>query len=623
MKKYSIIFVLFLGLFIAPSCSDFMDYDPPTEISASAVWKDGILAEAYMYRIYFTFQDAGFAEETLASATDESMFIHGREFRQTMAGAVNDLQLGYIGKTQSGHQWQRLYQQIRSCNDFIENIDDAEFTNRSKEQLKGEAYFLRAYFYHRLTRAFAGVPLVLNLTSLSDDRETFLVPRSSYTECIDQVLSDLGQAETLLASRTFANTQKGRATAAAVKALRVRVLADAASDLHDEATATAHVGSIYSSYANKDLLFYSKGSRTDRWNAVKTAAKSMLDNPGSHAVPDYGGEGLTTEEKADAYWAQFNGDSPDHIFSRYFIFTKDESGTKFSLFNGPAGYHAWGGNVPTQNQVDAYAMEDGSPFDWNNPVHKAAPYKNREPRFYASIFYDGAQWIQRPEDYAKIDPSGRIQSGYYQMNPAQAESDFWAGMDTREGQGENWNATFTGYYVKKFVNPRDGHHANRINAVFPFIRFSEVYFDYIEACIELGDLAEAKTYLNNYRKNVNLPAVTTDNQAELRKIYQNERRLEFFFEEQRYWDMRRWLIAKDAPGLNSLKGVKVTATLKPGVTLAAGELYTHDETRWDYKYTVNDLSVEPRSFSDNKLYLMPFDFNELNRNKSLIQNPGY
>jgi len=621
MKKYSIILILSLGLFFASSCSDFMDYPPPTEISAGDVWTDGILAEAYMFRIYFTFQDAGFAEETLASATDESMFIHGREFRQTMAGAVNDLQLGYIGKTQSGHQWQRLYQSIRWCNDFIANIDAATFDNRDKNQLKGEAFFLRAYFYHRLTRAFGGVPLVTNLTTLQDDPASFQVPRSSYTDCINQVLSDLDQAEPLLAKYTFANTQKGRATVAAVKALRVRVLTDAASDLHDEPTATAH-SDIFASYKNKELLFYNKGSRADRWNAAKTAAKNLMDNPLGHALPTFGGDGLSVEDKAQAYWNQFNQDSPDHIFSRYFIFTKDESGTKFSLFNGPAGYHAWGGNVPTQDMVDAYSMADGTPFDWNNPAHKAAPYKNREPRFYACIFYDGAKWIPRPSDYAIADPTGTIETGYYQMNPSDSEAAYWPGMDTREGGGENWNATFTGYYIKKFVNPRDGLHSNRINAVFPFIRLTEVYYDYIEACIELGQLDEAKTYLNQIRHSVGMPDITSGNQAELRKIYQNERRKDFLFEEQRYWDMRRWLIAKGAPGLNSLKGVKVTATLKPGVTLAPGEKYSHDESKWNYTYTVNELTVEPRSFPD-KCYFMPIHRDEMNRNLKLIQNPGY
>lgn len=74
------------------------------------------------------------------------------------------------------------------------------------------------------------------------------------------------------------------------------------------------------------------------------------------------------------------------------------------VFNGPSGYHAWGGNTPVQDLVDAFAMEDGSKFDWNNAQHAAAPYSGREPRFYATIMYDGMQWIQRPSDYATNRP---------------------------------------------------------------------------------------------------------------------------------------------------------------------------------------------------------------------------
>ncbi len=618
MKRYSIIFVLFIG-FLLPSCNDYLDVAPLTEITASDLWKESGLAEAYMYDTYFCFQDAGFTEETMASATDEAMFVHGREFRQTMAGAVTDTQLGYFGKTQSGHQWDRMYKNIRNCNDFIENIDNAEFDDKYKVQLKGEAYFLRAYFYHRLSRGYGGVPLVLYVTQLDDDPETFQVTRSTYTETIDQVLSDISKAEELLKDRTFANTQKGRATLAAVKALKVRVLTDAASDLHDEAKATSRV-SVLASYGNKELLFYTKGSQADRYRNAKTAAKELMDNPLGHALPAYGGDGLTTEEKAEAIWKNFNSETADNIFSRYFINTKSESGTRFQLFNGPCGYHAWGGNVPTQDLVDAYLMADGSTFDWNNPAHKAAPFKNREPRFYASIFFDGAQWIQRPADYAVTDPSGRIQTGYYQLDPSQTEDKYWAGMDTRTGGGESWNGTMTGYYVKKFVNPRAGDHRNRVDCLFPFLRLTEVYYNYIEACIELGELDEAKSYLNKIRNSLGLPDVTTKDQATLRKIYQNERRLDFLYEEQRYWDTRRWLIAQDAPGLHKLEGIRVLASLKPGV--GAQARYEHDETRWNYKYERFTVAEEPRDFPE-KCYFLPFTRDETQRNLQLIQNPGY
>lgn len=617
MKK-NIVFLFSIFLLLTSACNhDFMDTKPQTEITADDIWKEAALAEAYMYDIYFTFQDAGFTEELQASACDESMFTHGREFRETNAGAVTDVNLGWFGKTQSGHQWARLYRNIRSCNDFIDNIGVATFDQSAKDQLKGEAHFLRAYFFHRLTRAFGGVPLTLTVTQLTDDPESFLVPRSSYNDCIGQILSDLDEASLLLANRTFANTQKGRATLAAVKALRVRVLTDAASDLHDQATATAKVP-ILASYSNPELLFYTVGDRIARWNAVKIAAKDLMDNPLGHTIPDFGGTGMTIEEKSNAIWLFFTKESPDHIFSRYFIDTKDESGTKMPLFNGPSGYHAWGGNTPVQDFVDAFAMADGSKFDWNNPAHKAAPYENREARFYATVFYDGSKWIQRPSDYAVTDPTGTIQTGYYQLNPA--SEDLWAGMDTRTGGGEAWNATYTGYYVKKFINPAEGDHRNKINCLFPFIRLSEVYMDYIEACIELNELDEAKTYLNPMRANLLLPPVTTADQAEFRQIYQNERRLDFFYEEHRYWDVRRWMIAPEAPGLNSLNGIRVTAHLKSGTPQQTR--YEHDTARWEYLYEVIPLTQEGRQWVD-KCYYLPIHRNEINRNDQLIQNPGY
>ena len=80
------------------------------------------------------------------------------------------------------------------------------------------------------------------------------------------------------------------------------------------------------------------------------------------------------EEKAQAIWRFFLAESADHIFSRYFIDTKDESGTKMPIFNGPSGYHGWGGNTPVQDLVDAFAMEDGSKFDWKNSQHANKPY---------------------------------------------------------------------------------------------------------------------------------------------------------------------------------------------------------------------------------------------------------
>lgn len=127
MKKANILCLLSVALLTVSCSTDFLDTKSQTEIMADDIWKEKSLAEAYMYDIYFAFQDAGFTEELQASACDEAMFTHGREFVETNAGAVTDVNLGWFSKTQSGHQWQRLYLNIRSCNDFIEHVDDATF----------------------------------------------------------------------------------------------------------------------------------------------------------------------------------------------------------------------------------------------------------------------------------------------------------------------------------------------------------------------------------------------------------------------------------------------------------------------------------------------------------------
>ena len=613
------IYILVISTIFLLSCGDILNTKSSVDLTPEDVWSESSLAEAYMYEIYFTFQDAGFTEELQASACDESLFTHGREFRETNAGAVTDINLGWFGKTESGHNFDRMYSKIRSCNEFIEKVGNADFSEEKRNQLKGEAYFLRAYFYHRLTRAFAGVPLQLKVTQLTDSPESFLIHRDSYTDCITQILDDLENASKYLADRTFENTEKGRATLAAVKGLKVRVLADAASDLHDESTACEKVP-IFKNYSNKEFLFYTKGTRAERWMEVKKAAADLLNNPMGHSIPTYGGEGLSVEEKAENIWNHFNYETPDHIFSRYFIDTKWESGTNMPLFNGPSGYHAYGGNTPIQSFVDAFLMEDGTKFDWGNQRMANEPYKNREPRFYAFILHDGMKWIDRPKDYQAIDPTGTIQTGYYQLVPNDKRGDYYSGMDTRSGGGETWNATYTGYYLKKFINPAEGDHRNKINCLFPFIRFTEVYMKYIEACIELGELDEAIKYLNVYRNNLGLPGVDSTDKDELRAIYQNECHLEFCFEEHRYWDIRRWMIAPTLEGITSLKGIEVIGTLKPGV--GKQERYEHDETRWNYQYNVISLANESRRWLD-KLYYLPFHRDEIFRNKNLIQNPGY
>jgi hypothetical protein len=263
--------------------------------------------------------------------------------------------------------------------------------------------------------------------------------------------------------------------------------------------------------------------------------------------------------------------------------------------------------------VDDYEMMDGTRFDWNNAAHKADPYVNRDPRFYASILYDGAPWKPRGRSE---DPANEIQTGTYFVGSTKV-----TGLDTRQGPIENWNGSFTGYYFRKFIDPdptlRDN--TGRQNIPWPYFRYTEAIFNYAEACLELGEEAEAKTWLNKIRFRVGMPALTESGDA-LKQRYRNERRIEMTFEEQRYFDVRRWMTASATLGRKT-SFIDITGTLKAGA--AAPVPYRKDKTKFDYIYKpVVNNDLENRVWVD-KMYYRPIQLGEVQRNTLLVQNPGY
>lgn len=267
--------------------------------------------------------------------------------------------------------------------------------------------------------------------------------------------------------------------------------------------------------------------------------------------------------------------------------------------------------------VDDYEMIDGSKFSWANPTEKYAPFKNRDPRFYASILYDGADWKPRNLVAPNADNANQIQTGQYESSPGK----MFAGLDTRASSIDAQNGSWTGYYIRKFIDPSPQviDNTGRQFYPWPFIRYTEIAFNYVETSLQLGHEYEAKTLINKIRFRAGMPAITLSGAA-LRDEYRNERRIELVFEEQRYHDVRRWMIAPATLG-RKLSYIKITATLKPGA--ASPSPYLHDETKYVYTYNpVIDNNQENRTWND-KMYYLPISASALAKNKKLIQNPGY
>ena len=616
-KSNKYLALLFAATFSFTSCNhEFLDTKPLGEVSESAVWSDIALSEAFVVGVYQGFGNGGFDEQMLASLTDEAIFTHpGRGITTITEARSNPADIGWVNGTLS---WNNMYSRIRAANIAISKLSDPNYPNKGAQadRLLGEAKFLRAYYSHQLLRYYGGFPIVDSPYTL--DAETFELPRNTFEECVNFIVNDLDESAALLAGKS---NIRGRANEVAALALKSRVLLYAASDLHDGPTAKAK-SSLHASFSNLEILAYPSGNRIERWQKAQAAAKAVLDKTTGNQMGL--SEPVSFEQGVQNYINNSmarNGGEKEIILGRYFINAKQENGGRQGLFNGPNGYNNWAGNTPVQNLIDDYEMMDGTKFDWNKPSHAATPYQNREPRFYASVLYDGAQWKPRSSANQARDPRGQIQTGTYEVTNASGEKVTHFGLDTRNSPIEDWNGSYTGYYFRKFIdaNPAIVDQNTWQEVPWPILRYTEAVLNYVEASIELGQEAEAKNWLNQLRYRVGLPAIT-ETGAALKQRYRNERRIEMAFEEQRYHDARRWMIAEETLGRKA-NGISITGTLKPGQSVS---IYRYDPTLYNYVYKVIEIDPgkENRKWLD-KMYYLPIHRDEMNRNSKLVQNPGY
>lgn len=586
---------LFSSLLITSCSNDLLEVEPLDELSQDAVWNDPLLAQDFVNGIYLKL-DNPFRKYMTAIYVDEA---HRRENSSVLN--FNNSQItadgleGWTGGNGPNKLvWEELYKNIRSCNIFFDNIEGMAFDDAAlKERMQGEVHFLRAYYYFTLTNLYGGVPLVTKTYALGD---TFSIERNSYADCINFIVGECDLASSLL-PETQTGDNNGRVTKGAALSLKARALLHAASDLHKP--------NVFSDYSNPELLGYTQGSETQRWTDAKNAAKAVIDL-GIYSL--YKGNPSPNDSISRNYTELFlSKDTEEDIWNRYFTPNTTDYVNNILLLNQPNGYHCQGNNIPLGELVDAFEMADGTKFNWENPDHATRPYQNRDPRFYANILYEGANWGVRPEDVIDIDPLGIIQVGTWQVwNSNENVIEEVYGLDSRKGPIEDWNSGHTGYYCRKFLDMDLRGQFDIQDVPYRYFRYAEILLNYAEACIELGEDDEARNTLNIIRKRVGMPNITESGEA-LRERYRNERRIELMYEEHRFWDVRRWLIGPEAYA--PVHGVKVLYELRPDKTTAKVP-------------TITPFLLEDRSW-DDKFYFFPIMRDELNRNEELVQNPGY
>lgn len=603
IKKYrAYIALIIIGELLLLSCSNDPFYAVPIEFnSAVTVFTDSMRAEQFINNAYtespadvtnsFNWLDGN---AMLASACDEAMHVQKNKTSPSAATRMSAGNWGpsnmrfYRSSDGAGEigAWMKWggYHGVRKANTALKYMYllPGNTTLRFRNRMKGEAYFLRARQHWYLFQKWGGIPYVRKAFEASDDVQ---VPRNTLKETVDFLVSDLDSAIMLLPQDPYDTPWEiGRADRGSCMALKAKILLYAASKLYNSSGMDG-TGNELVCYGSYDA---------NRWKLATEAAQEVIDL-GWYSLYNEGATGDIRYHNLFNAWGA-GTQNKELIHARLRGTNRDTESDNF-----PAGFtNSTGGTCPSQDLVDAYEMKDGTLFDWQNPTHAENPYANRDPRFYASIIYNQAK-------YAKF------------ANKTNYTFQTYVNGDNAKGE----TATETSYYLYKFMDYAESKPDVKKGGTFHNwmeLRYAEVLLMYAEAANEFGGpnfrVSGAKNpitpveALNLVRQRAGMPDVEVTflrrgialNQNNLRDFIYNERRIELAFENQRYYDVRRWMIIDSLP--QYIRGCKITKN--------SDNTFTYDPT----------IIVESKIF-EPKHYFFPIPQVEVNRNPQLVQNPGW
>lgn len=493
-------------LFMITGCKKLDSYLDKAESGGTTeeqVFSDYLQTQSYLANIYATGIGAGEwmpqTTFTYAAASDEGYCPYPRSYGPL---SFNN---GTLSPTNNPvDMWNGLYQNIRKVNRFLQNIDNVPTKNAAqvegKPRMKGEASFLRAWFYFELFKRYGAVPVIDRVLSIDDNLN---LPRNSVQEVVDFIVQNCNIASENLPA-TYLSTDLGKATKGAAMMLKARALLFAASPLHNP------------------------GNDPGKWKLAADAAKAVMD--------------LKVYSLDNNYKTLFHTrTSPEVIFqSTVNHVWKVTSQDWVRHTQPPSQGGGWGNLQPIQNLVDDYEMKDGTAFDWNNPGQAANPYANRDPRFHMSIIYNERPWAN---SVIKTYVANGTVDAFGYNNPASTQTGYYVAKLLDE------NSTLIGSY-------RPGSH------FWVFMRYAETLLNYAEARNEELAQPDQSIYeavnLVRGRTGVAMPALPAGlSKDQMRERIRHERRVELAFEAQRFWDVRRWRIGtqvfKDAIGMKISK----------------------------------------------------------------------
>lgn len=634
MKKIYNLFLIIATFIFSFGCNDFLEVTPDNIATIDYAFRLRSTAERFLFTCYSYMPNQG-------SLNENPALLGGDELWLVATNANNAWQIArgnqrvvnpYVNAWQGAQGSKDLYQGIRECNVFLENIHLVpDMSDFEKARWIAEVKFLKAYYHFYLIRMYGPIVLIKENLPVSASPEEVRIPRSPVDECFGYVVQLLDEALPDLPDRIeFEVSELGRITKAINLSLKAKVLVTAASPLFNG-------NPDYKGFTNEDgtPLFNTTPDET-KWEKAAAACKVAIDFCDSlgHELYTYQPQfsqynlsdtTITQMSIRNAFNEKWNSEVIWANTSSQIVGLQGNATPRGLDPALVASTGAQGNIAPPIKIAELFYSDNGVPineditWDYSSRFKLRIPefehrynlkqgyttarlHFNRENRYYASLGFDGGIWYGQ----GRFDDS----------------SDNLLFVSSKRGQPAapiNLSSySTTGFFPKKYTHFQSvigtGSTFTRESYPWPVIKLNDLYLLYAEALNEVnGPSDEIYLYLDKIRARAGLPGVEEAwnnysvnpnkyrTQEGLREIIHRERTIELMFEGQRFWDLRRWKKA-----VNELN--------RP---ITGWDLEQETAQGYFREKMVYNMTFRTRD------YLWPLNENTILANPTLVQNPGW
>ena len=616
IKNYTL-YLLIIGILIPfGSCKKYLQREPTDILLDNQVWNDPKLALSVLANLYNRLQPTGGLEGGLLSPTDvdEAMWSGGLGGNNGRNTRVN---YPYTDK----QYWP--FELMRDVNLFLEKLETSSvLEDEDKTQFLAEGRFIRAYIYFLAVRSMGGVPLITKTyqytgpDAVVDMRE----PRSTEAGVYDFIAAELDAIKDQMPQTIESKTRANKWSALALKSQAMLYAASIARYNNRLTDPIQTPGGEVGIPASRAEEFYTKSL---------DAAKEIIEE-GPFSLYNQ------NPDKAQNFYELFTKKTNNTEVIWAFDYTLDGKYHSFTVENIPRSLreNATGstGLAPTLNLVEAFERLDGSPGTLNIKNASGSDYiyydqpedifAGKDPRMFGTVITPGSSFRgEEIEIQAGVMEWNQATGRYVERTSGVLNSKFSDGGLLVAANGPQPNAanvTNTGFFLRKYVDSRVGSGQGGQGSDVWWIRYrlGGILLIATEAAFELNLQDDALSYINDLRERAGF-GPNSLSALDIQTI-QREYQVELAFEEQRYWDLKRWRLSHLVFNGNRQTESTLAYALWPYRVVRPGDPDKHN--KYVFVKKVAPRFTQPRNFRMGNYYSI-ISQAALSANPLLVKNP--